>query len=196
MILHDYEEIMYFENALDDPFDFLSYLSKFDWVRWERGGGALIGTQFTTTIEVTKRHAEIENVLEKCFDIYASNKNINKDDYVILKDRFDWKKWNFPMEGMTAHPDLVTFSPDQNRPPLTPDFTFLIYLNDDYVGGEIGYPDKKLYIKPSAGSVIIFPGNLLHEVTDLENGHRYMTSTFAFNKEAYALRGTAKMESM
>lgn len=40
----------------------------------------------------------------------------------------------------------------------------LIYLNDDYSGGEIGFPDYDIKIKPNPGDLVIFPFFYLHEV--------------------------------
>ena len=37
------------------------------------------------------------------------------------------------------------------------DITILIYLNDDYEGGELEFPDWGLFMKPKAGTLIAFP---------------------------------------
>ena len=51
----------------------------------------------------------------------------------------------------------------------------LTYLNDDYVGGEINFPQSKIKIKPEAGSVIFFPSNFVyvHSVDKMTEGVRY-----------------------
>lgn len=59
----------------------------------------------------------------------------------------------------------------------------LIYLNDDYEGGEIEFPTHGLSLKLSAGSLIMFPGNVNypHEVKPIISGHRYtMPIWFSF----------------
>lgn len=63
--------------------------------------------------------------------------------------------------------------------------TALIYPNDDYEGGEIGWPDYNLEIKPSAGDLVMFPANnsYLHYVNKVSSGVRYtmpMWYTFDF----------------
>jgi hypothetical protein len=50
----------------------------------------------------------------------------------------------------------------------------VIYLNDDYEGGNINFPTHNLSISPEAGELIFFPGNLnyAHEVEEITSGAR------------------------
>ena len=49
------------------------------------------------------------------------------------------------------------------------------YLNDDYVGGEIYFPQVDIEIKPEAGSIVFFPSNFVftHTVKPIIKGFRY-----------------------
>jgi len=61
----------------------------------------------------------------------------------------------------------------------------IVYLNDDYKGGELFFPDYDFEIKPKAGTLISFPGDSTHEhgVKPVEDGPtRYVLSSFAFVK--------------
>jgi hypothetical protein len=51
----------------------------------------------------------------------------------------------------------------------------VMYLNDNYEGGEIEFVNSKIKIKPEAGSIIFFPSNFLyvHEVHPITEGQRY-----------------------
>jgi Rps23 Pro-64 3,4-dihydroxylase Tpa1-like proline 4-hydroxylase len=51
----------------------------------------------------------------------------------------------------------------------------VIYLNDNYSGGEIEFKHSQVKIKPKAGSIIFFPSNFLyvHEVYPITDGVRY-----------------------
>ena len=63
----------------------------------------------------------------------------------------------------------------------------IIYLNDDYNGGELFFPDHNFEIKPPARSMIIFPGteDYMHGVKEvLEGPTRYVMPSFGFKKNA------------
>ena len=51
----------------------------------------------------------------------------------------------------------------------------VLYLNDDYEGGEIHFPQHNLSIKPKRGDLLIFPGNQYysHEVKEILSGERF-----------------------
>jgi hypothetical protein len=55
----------------------------------------------------------------------------------------------------------------------------VIYINDNYEGGEIRFVDHDFTIKPKSGTLILFPGNKYysHEVLEVKGGDRY-TSAF------------------
>ena len=63
----------------------------------------------------------------------------------------------------------------------------LAYLNDDYEGGYLYFPEFDYYIKPSPGDIVMFPGSLyyVHGVSPITKGVRYTLSQwtqFAFYK--------------
>lgn len=58
-------------------------------------------------------------------------------------------------------------------PQSTMDYTALFYLTDNYNGGEIEFPDIDLTLKPSAGSVLIFPTTLPHTALEVLGGDKY-----------------------
>lgn len=51
--------------------------------------------------------------------------------------------------------------------------TSILYVNDDYLGGEIEFPKFNIRIKPSGGTVLIFPANFVYEHV----AHPVMTGT-------------------
>lgn len=64
----------------------------------------------------------------------------------------------------------------------------LFYINDDYDGGEISFPEHDITIKPKANSVIMFPSNdnYLHQVLTVMSGTRYTsTNWFKFRGSTF-----------
>jgi len=57
----------------------------------------------------------------------------------------------------------------------------VIYLNDDFEGGEIYYPKVKIEIKPVANALLIHPANMIyrHGVKPVTSGSRYSLAGFA-----------------
>ena len=60
------------------------------------------------------------------------------------------------------------------------DIAGLFYLNDDYEGGELYFPNQGIQFKPKPGGAYFFPGdmNYVHGVTRIESGIRYVIPFF------------------
>jgi hypothetical protein len=60
------------------------------------------------------------------------------------------------------------------------DIAGLFYLNDDYEGGELYFPNQEIQFKPKAGAAYFFPGDLnyIHGVTEIKSGIRYVIPFF------------------
>ena len=59
-------------------------------------------------------------------------------------------------------------------------YGIVIYLNDDYDGGEIFYPNVGVEIKPKAYSLVLHPAHeaYRHGVKEVSRGTRYSMTTF------------------
>lgn len=57
----------------------------------------------------------------------------------------------------------------------------LAYLNNDYVGGYLYFPEFDYYVKPEPGDIVMFPGSLyyVHGVSEITSGVRYTLSQWA-----------------
>jgi hypothetical protein len=56
----------------------------------------------------------------------------------------------------------------------------ILYLNDDYDGGDLYFPEHGISIHPNAASMYIFSGGVenIHGVTEITNGTRYSIVSF------------------
>lgn len=72
----------------------------------------------------------------------------------------------------------------------------LLYLNDDYEGGEIEFQHSKIKIKPEAGSILFFPSNFLyvHEVYPVTKGPRYSLPNWYHNVAGNQFRHSTGQE--
>jgi hypothetical protein len=69
---------------------------------------------------------------------------------------------------------------DSGPNPVNENISAVLYLNDDYEGGELNFPDQGVRIKPSAGSLVIFPSipPFYHESLEILSGTKYMSPAF------------------
>jgi predicted 2-oxoglutarate/Fe(II)-dependent dioxygenase YbiX len=68
-------------------------------------------------------------------------------------------------------------------------FALSVNLNDDFEGGELGFPEygPRSYKVP-AGCAIVFAGALLHTVSPVRRGRRYAFLPFLYDEEAAVVR--------
>lgn len=91
-------------------------------------------------------------------------------------------KWN-PGQFQLPHADKELHSgPDAGSPNDFPnyDIASLFYINDDYEGGELYFPNQKIQFKPKKGAAYFFPGdmNYVHGVTEIKKSFRYTCPFF------------------
>jgi predicted 2-oxoglutarate/Fe(II)-dependent dioxygenase YbiX len=88
------------------------------------------------------------------------------------------RKW-YPGEYQDLHADGETAGgwPGYN---YIVDYGSIIYLNDNYEGGELFFPKYDIFIKPKPGTLIFFPSTNMyaHGVTEVVSGVRYTSPHF------------------
>jgi predicted 2-oxoglutarate/Fe(II)-dependent dioxygenase YbiX len=68
-------------------------------------------------------------------------------------------------------------------------FAVSINLNLDFDGGEISFPEYSAQtFKPGPGTAVVFSASILHQVSRVTRGRRYVFLTFLFDEEAERLR--------
>lgn len=93
--------------------------------------------------------------------------------------------------GHVHIPHIDNAKPD-GTPNHTPQRTYssLFYLNSDFQGGEIRFPNHHVSIKPKAGMFIAFPSSppYLHYVAAVESGFRYSLPVWYSDRPQNAMR--------
>lgn len=61
----------------------------------------------------------------------------------------------------------------------------VFYLNDNYEGGELEFPNQQVKIKPTANSIIVFPSvePFVHDPKTVISGEKYIAPAFWFKAE-------------
>lgn len=173
------ENIQYIEDVLskEEHEILLEYAKNTD--SWEKQ------PWLVWTVESHLLPNDVREILKKIFEmVYKKSTDLYGVDidppsttslYVV---RFD------PGFFLPIHTD--TLSAELNH------IASVYYINDDYQGGEIHFPDHSLTIKPKANSLIFFPGNenYEHQVFTVVGNHRYSSAMWfqftgsTFNKKS------------
>ena len=152
------------DNVLSDKehkelSDFINNSDQGFWVKepWstERIGRESIPNN---NLELLKKIFEVAHL--KCKNHYDIEINdVFRGEYGLLK----WSK------GSKMNPHIDTDYHNHQH------IVCIYYINDDYEGGEIVFPDYNINIKPKSNSLIMFPGNenYVHGVLEILKGFRY-----------------------
>lgn len=128
----------------------------------------------------TNRHTDDRKLFNSAPDIYRLIQDIHKKLSIKISELYGVKvtsngitiaRW-FPGNSQDPHSDMLGFGDNE--------MGSVIYLNEDYEGGQIYFPQHDLEIKPPAGSAIIFPGDehYMHGVREIKSGIRYALPIF------------------
>jgi hypothetical protein len=100
-----------------------------------------------------------------------------------------WEKGEIQFSHMdNIEPDgKIPFTRDKDFYPYPIiDLTAIIYLNDNYLGGEIFFPKKNIEIKPKAGSILVWPASEYHSVKEVMSDYRYTIICFLIKARTLA----------
>ena len=123
-----------------------------------------LGPKDETNSELIDLHEEIYQKLKYCIDDYAKYWGIN----VTYYEAFNFVKY----EGAGTHFNIHA----DHGPAYNCTVSAVIYINDDYEGGDLKFPrlDNLVY-KPRVGDIAVFPSNYIYEHASLpmESGTKY-----------------------
>jgi hypothetical protein len=114
--------------------------------------------------ELLDLHQEVYEKLKYCVDDYAKYWGIN----VVYYEAFNFVKYEGEGTHFNIHAD--------HGPAYNCTVSAVIYINDDYEGGEIKFPRLDGYTHtPKVGDIAIFPSNYIYEHASLpmKSGTKY-----------------------
>lgn len=185
------EKIWQYKNIHSNIDDILNKASKEFWAPYTNSAGegegstnrgnTLIGYSSMIFPE-NPLYNEVLNIFFKCFSnyIFENNLNIPLENLDINPvEKRDWLEQKYVLirkylKGSELGPH------EDGGHPFAPKYTGLVYFNENYVGGEIGFPKENIKIKPLSASMLIFPSNTVHQVHPLIDGERYVASAYLY----------------
>lgn len=169
------DKIIQFNDVFEDLDRVVSHVNSGTWEHWGRANNERIGSLRWIYNNEDYLYETINSAVSKSVHEYFLNQSISKDKYMFSSSSYHIRKWDAPMRGMEPHSD---FSANMDGSKSNPAYTICGYITDDYEGGHIEFPKHNLSIKPTAGSIIIFPSDEWHGVSDVISGNRMMFSLF------------------
>lgn len=190
--------IFYFENVISYEKEFLEILNKLDeipesyiripkWDSWyasndnsyHYGDRKLIvkdRLNLSTGSDILDKNTlyimnSIYMAPEMCALKYCEITGTNKEEINLDLSHITLKKY-YTGQGMGPHYD------GQDGDSYLK-FSLVTYINDDYEGGELVFPNHGVTIKPKAGSLVMFPSQepYIHQAMPIKSGYKYIYNT-------------------
>jgi hypothetical protein len=122
---------------------------------------------------------KVQNKDTGIFILSSSNHKIMIDIYKRVSELFD-KELHTQMIRMIHKTDKDSFWEEHSDDSGGKDIQYgvIIYLNDNFEGGELVYPQDNITIKPEMGMLVYHMGNQKHLVSKVISGDRYTLTSF------------------
>ena len=182
------DNIFYYTNLIEDNESFLNNIENADdsnliskWNPWYSSNSNTKYGEYKEIIpglinELSNVNSvKIINIIttsiSKCIENYIKE---TKADPGYLPDIVNVRKYDTEAY-MGPHIDT-----EDERDKTKPSISLVFYLNDDYEGGEIEFPNQRISLKPEAGSIIIFPSisPYYHDPKPVIKGTKYLIPVF------------------
>lgn len=193
------ENIYYYKDVIPNSNEFIKEIERLDllsqdnthltkWMTWVSSNdpndifGEYKSGSFTPASpnnDIDARYALIVSTILDAINLCVKDYSDSLDkDLGFLPNEITIRKY-FPPAQMGPHIDCEE---DDEEARLTA--SIVLYLNDDYTGGDLAFPEQGIKIKPEAGSLVIFPSvkPYFHASTPLVSGNKYMCPAFMFKR--------------
>lgn len=172
------DNIYYYKNVYSNPEEFLNNVnSSVAWRDWMSSGGEVLygkvaGGAIPLPIDILNT---LKYSVHQCLYDYCLKTG---NDFGWVPDFYTVQKYDIDAY-MGPHVD----STDRTVAKM-PTISIVVYLNDDYEGGELVFPEQGITIKPESGSMVIFPSYppYYHDPKPVTSGDKYMSPVFCFKE--------------
>ena len=184
-----YDKIHYYRNVIVDPEFLINLIERSDssltetssipkWSKWSASGDIeyTFGYQkrFTNNVDIDLNSdiRRINNILREA--ILISSEDYSKTHGIDIGSLMPLSISKYST-GKSMGPHVDDYGDGEN-----PNISVVLYLNDNYDGGEIYFKEQDIKIKPEAGSIVIFPSvePYYHESLPVTDGIKYMCPGF------------------
>ena len=145
--------------------------------------------RITERVDLGSRRQEINEMVKNIFIELADRCVGRKLDWFEAPDLMRYHEGGFYIKHADSeNMDLKTHMWSKV---IDRDLSLLIYLNDDFEGGELSFYNLNYQIRPRAGAVVMFPSDhrFLHQAEKVTKGVRYAIVSWA------SVRGMRKVAS-
>lgn len=190
------KNVYYYENVIQDPLKLVEDIEKIDHLLTDKTGISkwFKWAAYQSTYVFGKQKMIREHLFDKNHEAYSQCRDIEKQitDAILYASK-DYESFHtglsigllcpisiskYSVGGeMGKHTD--TYDDDKSRT-----ISVVLYLNDDYTGGEIEFEDQGIFIKPTAGSIMVFPSRkpYFHASKPVLSGEKYIVPGFWENR--------------
>lgn len=182
-----HEKIFYFPNALENSEEILSMIEDTEYIitqkdmisKWSEWLPSDSDNPYgkTKTIDIKKYSTSCDLIKY----IYDSIQNAMDKSIFYYSEKTKEKINNYGFLSISKYYDGRFMGPHTDAAPNA-HISGVMYLNDNYRGGELNFPNQNISIKPKSGSLIIFPSvePFIHDPQPHSGAERYICPKFWF----------------
>lgn len=184
-----FNEVMYFTDVISDSKALITAIDSsadIEWYDWSASDSKdnVFGKQymFTSTPnsdtepELGYIYDTVKESIEDVANQYCREAGLEQPSRVS-----DFVRLSFYQPGAYMGPHADSFTDDTDLK-----YSIVLYLNDDYEGGDIVFSVNGVEerISPQAGSALVFPSTLpfIHRVETVTSGRRFMSPGFIYKQ--------------
>lgn len=159
------DRVILFKNALFP--ESLNLINQAEQESWTPNTNVSYGDNSIRRYE-TKLISSDQTIIEKLSNVFSKYAELTDRKDPGIGGEIDFHISKYSIGGMVPPHTDEAYTEDNGE------HTFIIYLNGDYEGGEVGFSDYPVEVKPGAGDILAFPCFYSHYSNAVISGQKYM----------------------